>query len=706
MSDITWDLDTLEQGPRFRGAVDGMTDEWIFGWVIEAASPRTPVEVEIHLYDHPVLTAVCDINRNDIGALVGMPVTAGFSAPLRDITPKAAEAVLARLKADGPGEVRIADILRIEVRGTGLALPVSAHVGSIAREALYKALAPRPTRFPGGEPGRQRLLDRLLAPEMSREPPAVGVVAYYTAVFPPDGERAELRGRGAPDWTDVAAGVPLFPGHAQPNLPADLGFYDLRIDQVQRDQVALARRYGITGFCYEIHRVDGRVLGALPVERHVAQDLDLDFCLSWVVEDDPDAFPHEPRRGYGSDIDFIQALIPYFRAKRYLTIEGAPLLQVEGLERLRHPAATVERWRQILQDEGFPGLHLCLVEGPDAHDPQAFGCDSSCQDPRRDTRCPTINGRIPDLASGFTGAIRDYADLLRQELSQPPAAHLRFRTALPGWDQTCHRGLKGDLYTGASRAGFETWMSHLVGEARQHLPEGARLVFVRSWNDWPQGAYLEPDRRQGHEALRAIRAALSPRTLALAPLRPVPEGAPDPLAETRRYVESLMRANAVLSALVAQGPVGLQEYEAVAFVPIPEVMLRIERLTGQKFDIETVNGRRPPEGEALPVALWQGLTLSGWFLIDDAARPEAMIALRSLELGDERYLTSVPARQAREDVVASLGLGPRAQGCGFHLRGRLHGVPPGRYEVEILVPGSVGPRRALAIGTDLQLMIG
>ncbi|MCA2011147.1 glycoside hydrolase family 99-like domain-containing protein [Cereibacter sphaeroides] len=674
--------------------------------MIEAASPRTPVEVEIYLYDQAVLRAVCDINRNDIGALVGMPVTAGFSAPLRDVAPKAVEAVLTRLKADGPGEVRIADILRIEVLGTSMSLPISAHVGSITREALYKALAPRPSKFPGGKGGRQRLLDGLLAPEMSHEPPAVGVIAYYTTVFAPDGERGGLRGSGAADWADVAAAQPLFPEHGQPNLPADLGFYDLRIDQVQSDQVALARRYGVSGFCYEIHRVEDQILGVLPVDRHVAMDLDLDFCLSWVVEGGPDGLAQEQRRGHADDTDFIHALIPYFRAKRYLTIDGAPLLQVEGLEKLRHPAATVERWRQILQDEGFPGLHLCLVEGPDAPNPQAFGCDSSCQDPRRDTRCPTINARIPDLASGFTGAIRDYADLLRQELSETPAAHLRFRTALPGWDQTCQRGLQGNLYTGASPAGFETWMSHLVGEARGHLPEGARLVFVRSWNDWPQGAYLEPDRRHGHEALQAIRAAVSPRNLALAPLRPVAEGAADPLAETRRYVASLIRANAVLSDLIAQGPVGLHAYEASGFVPIPDVMLRIERLTGQKFEIETVNGRRPPADAALPVPLWQGVTLSGWFLINDVARGEAMIALRNLDMGGERYLASVPARQARDDVVVSLGLGPRAQGCGFHLRGRLQGVPPGRYEVEILIPGEVGPRRALAINTDLTLILG
>lgn len=713
MSDINWDLANLTGEPQFRGAIDGMTDEWVYGWVIEATDPQNPVELEIFLYDQPVLRAVCDIRRDDISGFVKLPVKAGFSAPLRDIAADTAQLLLKRLKADGPGKARIADILRIEVRGTGKALPFSPNVTEISREALHKTLSPAPGQFPGGEPERIRLRDGLLATAAMTESPPVKVLAYYLPQFHPFAENNEWWGEGFTEWTNVTAAKPLFDDHYQPHLPADFGFYDLRLDQVQRDQIALAKSYGVAGFCYYYYWFSGQTLMTLPIDRHVEQDLDIDFCLCWANESwsrrwdgsENDVLMAQ-RHSYDSDVEFIRSCLKYFASPRYIKIDGAPVLQVYRISLMKNPTATIKRWREIVREAGFPDLHVSMVESFGLTDPGEYGCDSSCQFPPHGVVGDKINEKVEGLAPDYSGTIYDYAEIVRGELARPAAPHVRFRAAMPAWDNTSRKGAAGNVFAGSSPALFETWMKHLVAEARNRLPEGQRFVFVNAWNEWAEGTHLEPDRKYGHAHLRAVRNALAPENVALAPLLPPPAGQPDPLADTRRYVESLVATNKMLTKLVAQTKFGMRVGEEISFVQVAPELIRIETVIDQRLNIDVLNGRAVPNGMDIPLAGWQGLGLRGWFLLNDRAAPQAMIGLRSAGTDGTRYLASIHAREERADVAAAFSLGQKAHGCGFTLKATLQGVAPGRYEIEIIVPGAAEPRRARAIGTDITLLIG
>ncbi|MDP0928016.1 glycoside hydrolase family 99-like domain-containing protein [Paracoccus onubensis] len=715
MSEITWDLNQLTEGPAWRGAVDGFTDEWIYGWVLSASEPQQPIELEISLFGEPVLTTVSTIFREDIAGLLKRPVRAGFSVPLRDMTQPAAQRLLDHLRKAGPGEARIADILRIEIRGTGLALPFSSNLAGIDRGLLQRIVTRRANGVPKREEDLLRQRGRLLESTLDNAPASapVMVLAFYRSQFYPYALHDGWYGRDTTDWADVAAARPLFDGHAQPRLPGNGGFYDLRVDAVQQSQIAIAKDHGLSGFCYDYHWAAGQARMTLPIDRHVTQDYDFGFCLCWANEgrlrapsgeDGETVSPHA--HSYSDDNDFIRSCLKYFRSPRYISIDDAPLLLIRGISSLKSPPETIRRWREIMRNEGFPDLHVCIVETEPDMNPHDYGGDSSCQYPPVGLAATAGEQSEPGMAPGWQGDIQDYADAVQGEISRPAAGHMRFRTAMPGWDDTPRYGLRGTVFTGARPELFGLWMRHLAAEARDQLPEGQRFVFVRSWNDWASGACLEPDRQSGTQALTAMRDALTPKALALAPLRPPPDGQPDPLAETRRCVESLIAANRALDALVARRGRGFWGGDASVFVPVAAPLMKVERQTGQPTGIDMLNGHPVRTGTDLPVARWQGLAMRGWFLIGGRGAATAMIALRDTEAPERRYVAAIHNREDRPDVVAALSLDSGAKDCGFTLNASFKDVPAGRYEVEFLIPDPYRPKHALAVCPDIVLLVG
>ncbi|RNF32879.1 glycosyltransferase WbsX family protein [Paracoccus methylarcula] len=715
MSEITWNFDDLTEGPAWRGAIDGFNDEWIYGWAVSTSDPERPVELEISLFGEPVLSTVTTIFREDIARLMNRPVRAGFSVPLRDMSQAAAQKVLEHLRNAGSGEARIADILRIEIRGTGLSLPCSANLAGIDRGLLRPAVARRADGVSSREEERLRQRDRLLESTLdhaaARAP--VDVLAFYRSQFYPDALHDGWYGRDVTDWADVAAARPLFDGHAQPRLPGNGGFYDLRLDAVQQSQIALAKDHGLSGFCYDYHWSAGQARMVLPIDRHVAQDYDFGFCLCW-VNDGPSRPPSgdggapvtPEQHSYAGDNDFILSCLKYFRSPRYIRIENAPLLLIRGISSLKSPAETIRRWRESIRAEGIEELHVCIVETEPGMNPLEYGADSSCQYPPVGLAGEPVDEDICGLVPGWQGEIRSYADAVQGEISRPVAGHLRFRTAMPGWDDTPRLGLRGQVFTDARSELFGLWMRHLVAEAQEHLPEGRRFVFVRSWNDWASGSCLEPDRQGGTQALTAMRDALTPEALALAPLRPPPAGQPDPLAETRRAVESLVAANRALGALVARRGRGLWGGDASVFLPVAGPLMHVERQSDRQAGVDMVNGHPVKAGVDLPVASWRGLAMRGWFLIGGRAADTAMIALRDTETPDRRYIAAIRDHEDRPDVVAALALDSGLRNFGFTLNASLEAVTAGRYELEFLVPDPYRPKHALAVCPNIVLLVG
>ena len=346
----------------------------------------------------------------------------------------------------------------------------------------------------------------------------VRTIAFYLPQFHPIPENDRWWGKGFTEWRNVGKARPNFVGHYQPRVPADLGYYDLRVPEVMDAQAELARRYGIHGFCYYYYWFAGRRLLEAPLERMLATGRpDLPFCLCWANEnwtrrwDGKDAeILMAQAHSDADDVAVIRDLIRFLRHPNYIRVNGRPLLVVYRVTAFPDFARTASTWRRICREEGVGEVYLALVESFemvfDEVDPARFGCDAAVEFPPHglaEQRPPSGGVTNPR----FDGTVADYRDLAVAYCSRPSAPYVRFRGVIPGWDNTARRQDHSWCFENATPGAFEAWMEHAVAGTRRARVGDERLVFVNAWNEWAEGAYLEPDTRFGHTFLEAVRNA-------------------------------------------------------------------------------------------------------------------------------------------------------------------------------------------------------
>ena len=345
------------------------------------------------------------------------------------------------------------------------------------------------------------------------------VVAFYLPQFHPIPENDTWWGRGFTEWRNVGRSTPLFPGHHQPQLPADLGFYDLRLAETRSAQADLARRHGIHGFCYYHYWFQGKRLLERPFDEVLSSgEPDFPFCLCWANEpwsrrwDGSDSEVLQPQ-GYSAedDVAHIRWLLRPLTDPRAITVRGMPLFMVYRADQLPDPARTTERWRREAERAGLPGLHLVAVEtGWDAGwDATRVGFDAKVLfQPQF-----SLLSKVPRLPVGPSKArVFDYDVAWPVLASADAVPYPRYDTVCPGWDNTARRGEDAWVLHHNTPESYERWLALAVGRAMRR-PVDERLVFVNAWNEWAEGAHLEPDRRDGRvfldATLRAVRAGAS-----------------------------------------------------------------------------------------------------------------------------------------------------------------------------------------------------
>jgi GT2 family glycosyltransferase/SAM-dependent methyltransferase len=346
----------------------------------------------------------------------------------------------------------------------------------------------------------------------------VKVLAFYLPQFHPIPENDHWWGTGFTEWSNVTRARPNFIGHYQPHLPSDLGFYDLRVPEVMEAQAALARRYGIGGFCYYYYWFAGRRILEAPIERMLTTGRpDMPFCLCWANEnwtrrwDGEDkeiliAQDHTPE----DDEAVIRDLIRYFRSANYIRIDGRPLLLVYRVTLFPDFRATADRWRRVCRSEGVGEIYIAMVESFDlvhaGKHPSTFNCDAAVEFPplgMAEPRPPSGPVTNPD----FAGYVADYRDIAARFCARPFPAYTRFRGVMPGWDNTARRQNASYCFEHASPGAFQAWLETVIAQTRAQHHGDERIVFVNAWNEWAEGAHLEPDRRHGHAFLEAVRNA-------------------------------------------------------------------------------------------------------------------------------------------------------------------------------------------------------
>jgi hypothetical protein len=352
--------------------------------------------------------------------------------------------------------------------------------------------------------------------------PRARAIALYLPQFHPIPENDAWWGRGFTEWTNTAKAKPLFRGHDQPHVPADLGFYDLRVAETRQAQADLARAHGVEAFCYYHYWFAGRRILERPFNEVLASGApDFPFCLCWANETWTGIWHGAPDRvlmeqtypGRADHEAHFATLRPAFADPRYLRVEGKPLFLLFKPEKLPDPAATLALWRSWAEAAGLGGLYLVGMTARPEWDPRAHGFDAKGLLPLILPR-PWVSRREPvkwlrgwlQTRRGLP-TILSYPDFVAQELRRRSSDEDTYPCLVHAWDNTPRSGGHGVVLDGATPELFRGLLDAAVRGLADRPPE-RRLLFLKSWNEWAEGNHLEPDLRHGLGFLRAVAAAL------------------------------------------------------------------------------------------------------------------------------------------------------------------------------------------------------
>jgi hypothetical protein len=352
-----------------------------------------------------------------------------------------------------------------------------------------------------------------------RQPNDPMILAYYLPQFHPTPENDEWWGRGITEWHNVSKAVPQYVGHYQPRLPGELEYYDLRLTENIARQIELAKTHGIYGFSFYFYWFDGRRLLDKPLDAFLNDPrLDFPFCLCWANESwtrrfdgtsgEVIMYQNESVESYQS---FIESVKPYVADKRYIRIDGRPVLIVYRPSFIPDCPNVLSHWRSYCQKEGIGNPYIIGVkENTFDGDLLALGFDAQSEfHPGTVFRyCKNITSEINFMRNDFGGLVLDYVDLVKNKKYLNFQAKKLYRAIMPMWDNTPRRNNTPMIFQGASPSLYKEWLMDILLETRNNKELDAPFVFVNAWNEWGESAYLEPDRKYGYAFLQATREAV------------------------------------------------------------------------------------------------------------------------------------------------------------------------------------------------------
>ncbi len=379
------------------------------------------------------------------------------------------------------------------------------------------------------------------------------VIALYLPQFHPTPENDRWWGPGFTEWTNVAKAKPLFRGHQQPRIPADLGFYDLRLPETREQQAQLAREAGVEGFCYYHYWFgNGRQLLERPLQEVVASGKpDFPFCICWAnhtwsnktwerksAVQKNSVLMEQTYPGTEDDIAHFNTLLPMFKDRRYMTVDGKLIFAIYDPFGFKNVQQFIATWRRLAEENGLPGFHfigmtpstLTIRTAPDGTRQRVMpNLESSAEIYRRvlDLGFDAVNslgkrrgemlyeGKWKNIAKtvlrhiGFpTGSMRyDYERTVRNYFAPEDTWENVYPSILPQWDRTPRVASMDGVYVNATPEKFENHIRQALSLIKDKQPEH-RILFLKSWNEWGEGNYVEPDMEWGHGFIDAIRNAV------------------------------------------------------------------------------------------------------------------------------------------------------------------------------------------------------
>jgi len=364
----------------------------------------------------------------------------------------------------------------------------------------------------------------------------IRVIAFYLPQYHPIPENDAWWGKGFTEWTNVTKAKPLFKGHYQPHLPADFGYYDLRIPDVREAQAAMAKEYGIEGFCYWHYWFgNGRRLLERPfIEVLKSGKPDFPFCLGWANESWTGIWHGNPKKvlaeqlypGEQDYIDHFDFLLPAFNDSRYIKVDGKSLFYIYSPDKIPDLIGFTMLFRRLATSAGLKGLHIVANTSDPDWNPLTHGCDavnlnilgslhkylpSTKNYLLRKYRNQLFKPKIGNFYKKIFKrpiAIYDYKDAVPFFLAHRKPEFDSYPCVIPNWDNSPRSGLNGLILKNSNPKLFGQHLSQAIQVIKNNTDE-KRIIFIKSWNEWAEGNHLEPDTKYGMEYLNVLKKTLN-----------------------------------------------------------------------------------------------------------------------------------------------------------------------------------------------------
>lgn len=358
------------------------------------------------------------------------------------------------------------------------------------------------------------------------------IIAFYLPQYHPTPHNNEWWGEGFTEWTNVAKAKRLYRGHYQPHIPADLGFYDLRVPEVREQQVKLAKEAGITGFCYYHYWFgNGEVELHEPLEAVIESgNPDFPICLCWANETwgkkmwNPDGsiaerivLAEQKYLGEKDNIDHFNYLLKTFKDKRYIKVKGKLLFLIYKPLDFINLKEFMSQWQNLAQDNGLPGFYFVGYSSNIKEEYSSLnklGLDSIVVCNLAE---PMYHGKHRSFLN------KAFVHLKRMILRRPTVIEYRsaikyfqspydkdsniYPTLIPNWDHTPRSGRGGYVFNNATPDLFQQHAYTMI-ESVKHKDVEDQILFLKSWNEWGEGNYMEPDLKYGKGFITALKKAI------------------------------------------------------------------------------------------------------------------------------------------------------------------------------------------------------
>lgn len=351
-------------------------------------------------------------------------------------------------------------------------------------------------------------------------------LAFYLPQYHPTAQNDEWWGKGFTEWTNVGKAKPLFKGHEQPKLPGELGYYDLRIPEVREQQAQMAKDYGVYGFIY-YHYWFGN---GVQVLENIANDVlssgkpDFPFCFCWANETwsgrwhglDSKILAKQEYPGDEDILNHFNYLLPFFKDERYIKVDGKPVFMIYKHDELENSGVQfIDKFRKLAKENGFKDLYILASNlAPDSNSYKEMGYDAKVSseiniikgkhiqlyETNRSKRINRIKNKLfAQKSPRRLDAVSMFQNIVYKEADIPT-----FPMIMPNWDNTPRSGYRGEVFENTSPALLQSQVDKAVAFLNEKKYE-ENFIIIKSWNEWAEGNYMEPDRETGFGFLEVIK---------------------------------------------------------------------------------------------------------------------------------------------------------------------------------------------------------